>query len=139
MALCTGIKQQMSVDFCKNTYRMRKKSLYHRTYYILNVIDDIAQKNRIQIGYLNRKKILRAFILIDRAASQINANRKRMISINYILKHLFGTMRIKCKFIPLTRSKKTLQYYNQWLRKVYELIKDDIFGTFFLKFMRRGR
>ena len=54
--------------------------MYHRKH-ILNVIDEIAQKNRIQIGYHNRKKILRAFRLIDRAASVINANRKRMISI----------------------------------------------------------
>ena len=57
-------------------------------------------------------------MLTDRAASQINANRKRMISINYILKQLFGTMRIKCKFILLTRSKKTLRYYNQLWRQV---------------------
>ena len=66
-------------------------------------------------------------MLTDRAASQINANRKRMISINYIWKQLFGTMRINCKFISLTRSKKALRYYNQWWRQVYELIKDDIF------------
>ena len=57
-------------------------------------------------------------MLTDRAASQINANRKRMISINYILKQLFGTMRIKCKFISLTRSKKTLRCYNQLWRQV---------------------
>ena len=57
-------------------------------------------------------------MLTDRAASQINANRKRMISINYILKQLFGTMRIKCKFISLTRSKKTLRYYNQLWRQI---------------------
>lgn len=46
------------VDFYENMSRMRKKSIYHRKY-ILNVIDDIAQKNRIQIGYYNREKILR--------------------------------------------------------------------------------
>ena len=98
------------MDFYENMYRKRKKSIYHRKYHILNVIDDIAQKNRIQIGYYNREKILRAFILIDRAASQINANRRRMIIIYYILKQLFGIMRIECKFIPLTRSKKTLRF-----------------------------
>ena len=76
--------------------------------------------------------------MIDRAASQISANRKRMISINYILKQPFGTMRIKCKFIPLTRSKKTLRYYNQWWRQVYELIKDDIFKHFFSQIYAKG-
>ena len=126
------------MDFYENMYRKRKKSIYHRKYHILNVIDDIALKNRIQIGYYNREKILRAFILIDKAASQINANRKRMIIINYILKQLFGIMRIKCKFIPLTRSKKTLRYYNQWWRQVYEL-RMIIFFNFFPKFTRRGR
>ena len=31
----------------------------------MNVMNDIAQKNDIQIGYYNREKILRIFRLID--------------------------------------------------------------------------
>ena len=46
------------VDFYDNVYRIRKKPVYHRKYPILNVMNDIAQKNRMQIGYYNREKIL---------------------------------------------------------------------------------
>ena len=45
------------VDFYENRHRIRKKSVYHRKYHILNVMNDIAQKNNIQIGYHNRENI----------------------------------------------------------------------------------
>ena len=53
------------VDFYGNRRRIRKKSVYHRKYHIINVMNDIAQKNSIQIGYYNRENILRIFKLID--------------------------------------------------------------------------
>ena len=53
------------VDFYGNRHRIRKKSVYHRKYHIINVMNDIAQKNSIQIGYYNRENILRIFKLID--------------------------------------------------------------------------
>ena len=37
-----------------------------------------------------------------------------MISVNFILKQLFDTQGIEYKFIPLTKSRKTLDYYSQW-------------------------
>ena len=43
-------------------------------------MNDIAQKNSIQIGYYNREKILRIFALIDQAAKQVDTERKRMVS-----------------------------------------------------------
>ena len=49
------------VDFYENRHSIRKKSVHHRKYHILNVMNDIAQKNNIQIGYYNREKILRIF------------------------------------------------------------------------------
>ena len=57
--------------------------------HILNVINDIAQKNSMQIGYYNREKILRIFALIDQAAKQVDTDRKRMVCIQFILKQLF--------------------------------------------------
>ena len=45
------------VDFYENRHRIRKKSVFHRKYHILNVMNDIAQKNNIQIGYHNRENI----------------------------------------------------------------------------------
>jgi len=77
------------VDFYENMHRIRKKSVYHRKYHILNVINDIAQKNNMQIGYYNREKILRIFALIDQISPEVDIGRKHMISINFTLNQLF--------------------------------------------------
>ena len=89
-------------------------------------MNDIAQKNNIQIGYYNREKIVRISRLIDPNSRVVNIARKRMISVNFILKQLFDTLGIECKFIPLTKSKKTLNYYSQWWAQIYDLVKEDI-------------
>ena len=44
------------VDFYENRHKIRKRSVYHRKYHIINVMNDIAQQNNIQIGYHNREK-----------------------------------------------------------------------------------
>ena len=46
-------------DFYENRHKIRKKSVYHRKYHIMNVMNDIAQKNNIQIRYYNGENILR--------------------------------------------------------------------------------
>ena len=89
-------------------------------------MNDIAQKNNIQIGYYNRENILRIFKLIDRVSPEVNIGRKRLISVNFIIKQLFGILGIGYKFIPLTRSKNALKYYEDWWERVYSLTKDDI-------------
>ena len=114
------------VDFYENIHRIRKKSVYHRKYDILKVIKDVAQKNSIQIGYYNREKILRIFELIDQVSPEVDTGQRRIISINFILKQLFDIFGIKYKFIPLTKSRKTLKCHNFWWKQVYGLIKDDI-------------
>ena len=112
--------------FYENRHKIRKKSVYDRKYHIINVMNDIAQKNNIQIGYYNREKILRIFRLIDQNSPEVNIGRKRMISVNYILTQLFDILGIEYKFIPLTKSKKTLNYYSQWWAQIYDLIKENI-------------
>ena len=114
------------VDFYENRHKIRKKSVYHRKYHIMNVMNDIAQKNNIQIGYHNREKILRIFKLIDQNSPEVDIGWKRVISVNFILKQLFDILEIKYNFIPLTKSKKTLNYYSQWWAQIYDLIKEDI-------------
>ena len=42
------------------------------------------------------------------------------------LKQLLDILGIEYKFIPLSKSRKTLNYYNQWWKEVYGLIKNDI-------------
>ena len=76
--------------------------------------------------YYNRENILRIFKLIDQLSPEVNFGRRRMISVNFILKQLFDILGIEYNFIPLTRSKNTLKYYSQWWERVYALIKDDI-------------
>ena len=52
------------IGFYENRYRIKRKSVYHRKYHIINVMTDIAQINGIQIGYYNRDNIPRIFKLI---------------------------------------------------------------------------
>ena len=94
------------VDFYENRHKMKRKFVYHRKYYILNVINGIAQKNNIQVGYYNREKILRIFRLIDQVTPQVNNfRRKRLISVNFIIKQLFDILAVAYKIIPLTEGK----------------------------------
>ena len=115
------------VDFYENRHRIKRKSVYHRKYHILNVINDIAHDNNIQVGYYNREKILRIFRLIDQVIPQVNnCRRRRLISVNFIIKQLFDILGVEYKIIPVTRSKNTLQYYENWWERVYALIKTDV-------------
>ena len=115
------------VDFYGNRHRIRKKSVYHRKYHIINVMNDIAQINNIQIGYYSRENSLRIFQLLDRVTPEVNNfGRKRLISVNFIIKQLFDILGVEYKSIPLTRSKNTLKYYEDWWKRVYDLIKGDI-------------
>ena len=112
------------IDFRDNKYKMRRKSVYIRKYHILNVINDITQKNNIQIGNNNREKILRIFALINKVLPQVNGDsRKRMINIKFILRQIFRILGMEYKFIPLSKSKKTLIFYKLSWKQVYELIK----------------
>ena len=113
--------------FNENMCRIRKKSVYYRKYHILNVINDIAHDNNIQVGYYNREKILRIFRLIDQVIPQVNNfRRRRLISVNFIIKRLFDILGVEYKIIPITQSKNTLRYSENWWERVYSLIKTDI-------------
>ena len=115
------------IDFYENRHKMKRKSVCHRKYHILNVINDIAHNNNIHVGYYNREKILRIFRLFDQVIPQVNNFRgRRLISVNFIIKQLFDILRVEYKIISLTRSKNTLRYYENWWERVYSLIKADI-------------
>ena len=115
------------IDFYENRHKMKRKSVYHRKYHILNVINDIAHDNKIQVGYYNREKILRIFRLIDQVIPQVNNfRRRRLIGLNFIIKQLFDILGVEHKIIPITQSKNTLRYYENWWERVYSLIKADI-------------
>ena len=113
------------IDFYENRHRIKRKSVYHRKYHIINVMDNIAQINSIQLDHYNRENILRIFKLIDNVTHQSGA-RKRLISVNFIIKQLFDILGVEYKIIPLTRSKNTLRYYENWWERVYALIKTGV-------------
>ena len=114
------------VDFYENIYRFKRKSVYHREYHINNTIRDIGQKYNIKISYRNKRKIERVFVEIGKIIDQVNNYRKRMISINFILRKLLKMMGKPYKKIPISRSKKTLAFYNQYWASIISIIGDKI-------------
>ena len=83
-------------------------------------MDNIAQINNIQIGYYNRENILRIFQLIDNVTHQPGV-RKRLISVNFIIKQLFDILGIEYKIIPLTQIKK-------YAKILYRLVGESLWS-----------
>ena len=111
------------VDFHENKYKIVKKSVYHRKYHLENVINDICSKYKLQISVYDLTKIHQVFREIDKILPLINGDRKRMININFILKQLFEMLNIPCNNIPITKSKKTLDIYEQYWKKIRDIIQ----------------
>lgn len=63
---------------------------------------------------MNRQRKYNILKLIDKVLSQVNGDTKRMISIKFTLRQIFRALGMEYKFIPLSKTKKTLKYYNQW-------------------------
>ena len=110
------------VDFYDNMHRTRQKSVYHRKYHIDNVLDKIPT----QLTYYQRERIYKVFFEIDSVLNEVNDDRKRMISIKYIIKQLFKMLGLPYKDIFVTKSKRTLTYYKQYWKKVQLLIDNRI-------------
>ena len=81
-----------------------------RKYHFVNTVVDIAQGNNIQISNHDRDKILRIFASINQVLSQVNGDRKGMISIKFILRQIFRILEINYKCILLPKSKKRLKF-----------------------------
>ena len=112
--------------FHEDMYKIRQKSVYHRKYYIENVLDSIFSENDIQLTYHQREQIYKVFIEINSVLHEVNDGRKRMISVKYVIKQLFKMLGLPYKDINITKSKKTLKYYKQYWKKVQSLIGDRI-------------
>ena len=112
------------IDFHENILKMRKKSVYNRFYYIENCLNRLCS-NGLILSYKRRAMIYKIFDLIDITMPKINYDRKRLISINYILSMLFKMMGITYD-IEISKSKKTLKYYKKYWDDVMSLIGDQI-------------
>ena len=106
------------VDFYENKHRFMRKSVYHREYHINNCIMNVKKKYNIEISYNQTCKIDAIFVDIGNILPQVNGIRKRMISINYIMRKIFDMMGIPYKNIPISKSKKTLAFYDRYWTKI---------------------
>ena len=114
------------VDFYENKHKMKRKSVYHRKYHINNILTDLSVKYRFILSVEQKNKILRIFLEIDKILPQINGKRKRIISVNFILRKIFKLLSIKFNNLPITKSKKTLASYEKYWKQIYKIIDHKI-------------
>ena len=112
--------------FYEYMYKIRKKSVYCRKYHIENVMNSISFENNTELTHSQRERIYKVFVEIGTIIPLVNRNRKRMISVKFIMKQLFKMLGLPYKDINVTKSKKTLKYYKQYWEKVQSLIGDRI-------------
>ena len=112
-------------DFYENMYKIVKKSKYIRKYHIENIINNLLVNNGVELTQKQRTQIYKIFELIGFATDQINENRKRIISVKYLLKRIFHMMDIAYS-IPVTRSMRTLNFYDAYWGKIMSIIGDKI-------------
>ena len=90
------------VDFYENRHKMKRKSVYHRKYHIYNILMDISTKHNITFSVEQKNKIMRIFSEIGKIFPQINGERKRMISLNFILRQVSRMMGLPFNEIPIS-------------------------------------
>ena len=113
-------------NFYENMHKIRKKSVYCRKYHIENVMNSISFENNTELTHGQRDRIYKVFVEIGTIIPLVNRNRKRMISVKFIMKQLFKMLGLPYKDINVTKSKKTLKYYKQYWEKVESLMGDRI-------------
>ena len=118
------------VNFYENIHRMRRKSVYHRKYHINNILMDISTKHNITFSVEQKNKIMRIFSEIGEILPQINGERKRMISLYFILRQVLRMMGLPFNEIPISKSKKTLASYQQYWTQIILLFGDRIIDFF---------
>ena len=114
------------VDFYENRHRFIRKSVYNRKYHVNNNILKIQEKYGIELSNSQKNKIDSIYVEIGKVFNEVNGTRKRMISVNFIMRMIFKMMGIPYKQIPISKSKKTLAFYNQYWAKIMFLIGDNI-------------
>ena len=109
------------IDFYANRHKLRRKSVYHRKYHIINIILD----TNLRVSYNNREQIFQLFDKIDKLTPQIDPKRKRLISVNFLLKQIIKTYfpDINHENIRITKSEKTLKYYYDYWDKIMDLMQ----------------
>ena len=120
-----AISKSDYIEFYENLFRLRRKSIYIRKYHIENTLNDLLVIQGVELTHNQRTQIYKIFELIGYITNQINENRKRIISVKYLLKRIFDMMDIKYN-IPVTKSIRTLNFYNAYWERIMTLIGDKI-------------
>ena len=109
------------IDFHENKFKFRRKSVYHRKYHIENIIF----KMNIKMSRNDMERIRNIFDEIEKIVPLIDNKRKRLISMNFLLRRIIKTYfpGISYKKIKITKSDKTLKYYNDYWNKIVTLIQ----------------
>ena len=89
---------------------------------------DISTKHNITFSVEQKNKIMKIFSEIGKILPQINGERKRMISLNFILRQVSRMMGLPFNKIPISESKKTLASYEKYWKQMNELIGDRMKG-----------
>ena len=110
------------IDFYENKYKIRKKSVYIRKYHPNNILINICEQNNIQLRNSDKLKRFEIFDKINKVIPELNHNRKRIISIKYMLKQIFDMLKIDYRNIEITKSDSTLKFYDNYWNDLKKLI-----------------
>ena len=107
-------------------FRFRRKSVYHRKYHIDNKLIDIQDKCGIILSCQDQIKMKKIFLEIGKIYDEVKNERKRMININFLICKILERMKISHEKIPISESKRTLNFYNQYWNEIEILIDEKI-------------
>ena len=114
------------IDFHTNLYKIYKKTVCNRKYHLSHTLDKIILQCKVPISCSNSFKIHKIFVEINKILPQINGERKRIISLKYLLHRILRLMKIDSSKIELTKSKKTMKLYNIYWHNIMSIIGNKI-------------
>ena len=114
------------VNFYENRHRFVRKSVYDRKYCIDKRLLDIRCKYSIYLTCQDQIKIKKIFSEIGKILDDVNGTRKRMISINFILRKVLSMMNLPFDKIPISKWAKTLAFHNKYWSEIMTIIGDKI-------------
>ena len=115
-----------NINFHTNLYKIYKKTVYNRKYHLSHTLDQIIFQYKVPISCSNSFKIHKIFVEINKILPQINGERKRIISLKYLLHRILQLMKIDSSKIELTKSPKNMKLYNVYWNDIMGIIGTKI-------------
>ena len=99
------------IDYYENLHKIKRKSVYNRKYHIENKLNSFIYYRKIELTFDQRNRIYKVFKEIDNILKYVNKkDRKRIISVNYLLRMILKMMKLSYDNIPVTKSVRTHSY-----------------------------